>query len=297
MTGRVRLKTLREYQQQGVEIISRRNILLGDDCGLGKTVQAVRGVHGISGPKLVVCLKPAKAQWRDEIFEEAPGSDVYVCQEGGRFFETPPWKDLAYCDWVVIHYEALRLIHPVLKDVQWGAIIVDEAHKLKNPKTVTKRCLRQLKATRRIALTGTPMDKKPTELWSILNFLEPRKYSSYWLWSNSYERYDRSRGYPKYLGPKCLDNMFKVIGGDFVRRRKHEVASDLPQKNVFRIPVDMTDEQMILFSEVMSSMDIEADVGGIIRVIPNVLSKMSLAQQVVSCPRGIGYDIDSCKVE
>ena len=111
-------------------------------------------------------------------------------------------------DVLIIHWAALRLI-PELKQISWHHIIADEAHRICNRKTQTSVFLKQIKAKYKTALTGTPTDGRPDKLWSILNWLYPKQYTSFWKFNKEYSVMDivYPGGYRVFIKPKNIDKL------------------------------------------------------------------------------------------
>jgi superfamily II DNA or RNA helicase len=167
---------LRPYQRTGLSwlaFLDRLGIgaLLADDMGLGKTVQvlaleAYLREREPRPPTLIVCPLSVLGNWRREIERFTPSLKVSVHHGAAR---TPnPSTDL-----VLTTYQVAARDADVLAAVEWDRIVLDEAQHVKNATGVTARALRRIPARHRIALTGTPVENRLTELWSIADFLNP----------------------------------------------------------------------------------------------------------------------------
>ena len=196
-------RTLRDYQVEGLRWLrynftKGRGAILGDEMGLGKTAQSVtllqclRSLHGVSGPFLIVVPLSTLPHWQRELAEwtelhsvifhgNKAARDMIAIHEWARAGAAlnargaPSAAALATpkFDVVVTTYEMLVTAEALfLKVANWGYLVVDEAHRLKNRESRALRTLRQLPVGGRLALTGTPLQNHVSELWSILNFLD-----------------------------------------------------------------------------------------------------------------------------
>jgi hypothetical protein len=175
---------LRPYQQRGYSWLAflRRYGLgacLADDMGLGKTLQTITLLLDVKGqspklsPTLVVCPTSVVGNWRHEIQRFAPGLKIYTHQGTERLSGKTFVKQLKGVDVVLTSYPLLARDRETLETVEWSSVILDEAQNIKNSTTKQAQAARALKSEHRIALTGTPVENRLTELWSILHFLNP----------------------------------------------------------------------------------------------------------------------------
>ena len=174
---------LRPYQRRGVawmKFLTDRGFgaLLADDMGLGKTIQTIGWILGNcaisrSTPFLVVAPLTLLSNWRHEFAKFAPGLRVYVHQGDGRALAQGFARAAAESDVVVTSYSLLVRDYSAVRRVAWAGLVLDEAQAVKNPDTRAARAARALGAPRRVALTGTPVENSPTDVWSIEDFLNP----------------------------------------------------------------------------------------------------------------------------
>ena len=186
---------LRPYQLTGLRFLSslvanRVNGILADDMGLGKTVQAIalvaraREAGACAGPHLILDPKAVLPNWGAEFARWAPGLDVVVYDGGAeerkalRAARLPRGGGQPSFDALITHYDLALRDTRHLKPVQWGLLIVDEGHRLKNADAALSRALRALTAAHRILLTGTPLQNSLHELWALLNFVLPKVFDS-----------------------------------------------------------------------------------------------------------------------
>jgi superfamily II DNA or RNA helicase len=171
--------TLRPYQERGLAwlaAMAERGLggCLADDMGLGKTIQIIAlHLHRAEraetrGPTLVVCPTSLLGNWEREITRFGPGTPVRRYHGGDRTLQRVTSGEI-----VLATYGLLRTDAAALAEVNWGLIVADEAQNVKNPFAYTAQQLRTIPAAARIALTGTPVENRLTELWSLLDWTTP----------------------------------------------------------------------------------------------------------------------------
>ena len=180
---------LRPYQQVGVRwlhLLARLGLgaCLADDMGLGKTIQVLSlllvlknqtDTRSTTTPSLLVAPASLLANWASEIERFAPGLEVLLAHPSAMSASELNAVDatrLASRDLVITSYGTLLRL-PWLKQMQWRLVVIDEAQAIKNPNAKQTRAIKQLSATARIALTGTPVENRLEDLWSIFDFLNP----------------------------------------------------------------------------------------------------------------------------
>lgn len=271
------MKALLPFQAEMVPTLADRNILLADDCGLGKTIQAIEATKRYSkGPVLIVCPRNVKAWWAQEILNQEAGVP-YVCGPAGRDI---PWGDIFPraqghpLKYVIVHPEAVRYAVLDLKAIQWDWIVVDEAHRFKNRKAVQTKALRTLKARRRTAMTATPYGRHPGDMWALLRWLYPRRFTSYWRWYDkyvdSYQPPDKPYSIPR--GPKNLKAMAREISDIYRRRTKEEVGLDLPPLTYADVPVMIDGDTEGLYRQLLT--DMYAEIHGKEVILENALVRV-----------------------
>jgi SNF2 family DNA or RNA helicase len=135
----------------------------------------------------------------------------------------------------IVHWNVLRLM-PELRQVQWFHVIADEVHRAKNRKAQVTKSLKLIRAARKTALSGTPADDKPEDLWSIINWLWPKYYTSYWKFIRRHCLYEDAKTheggqtYRKFLGVANVDELHREMAPWYIRRLKEDVLEDLPDK-------------------------------------------------------------------
>ena len=178
--------TLRPYQETGVRWLHLLSTLglgacLADDMGLGKTMQVLalmlvlRRAAQLKGPSLLVAPASLLANWTSEIERFAPRLITIVAHPSSiptrelRSFDADRVKDI---DLVITSYGSLVRVPELLK-IPWQLAILDEAQAIKNPGTKQTRTVKQIQAKARIAVTGTPVENRLGDLWSIFDFINP----------------------------------------------------------------------------------------------------------------------------
>ena len=173
---------LRAYQRRGVDWLQFLTehgfgALLADDMGLGKTIQVIAWMlltrQRGKGPLLVVAPLTLLANWRHEFAKFAPSLSVYVHQGDGRHRASGFRRAVAAADVTLTSYNLLVKDYAGFSETAWSALVLDEAQVIKNPDTQTARAVRALTPSRRIALTGTPVENTVADIWSIEEFLNP----------------------------------------------------------------------------------------------------------------------------
>ena len=237
--------TLRPYQAEGFRWLARLASLgfggiLADEMGLGKTLQMIALVKSLrdegrlDGPVLVACPASLVFNWVDEFARFAPDVPV-VALEGSR-----PHREalLARAGGeacvVAASYDRVRIDGPQLAGVEWGLVVLDEAQYIKNHATKTTRAVKRLRSRLRFALTGTPVENRLSELWSIFDFLMPG-------FLGSYERF-RERYELGIIGEdeKTAARLRALVEPFLLRRCKADVLTDLPAKfeSIRYVPLD-----------------------------------------------------------
>ena len=247
--------TLLPFQRDDADWLMRQNSLLANDCGLGKTVTAVESAKQYAkGPILVICPRLVK-EWWAEVIEAQDAGYVGVCQRAGRGI---PWKKVADWGtrrplaWVIVHPAAVRINTSWLASVHWDWIICDEAHRFKNRKAKQTKALWRLHARRRVMLTATPWGRSPADMWALLHWLHPAKFSSYWRFFENYVQYYKPKGqfYKIVSGPKNLEQLARVVAPYYRRRTKDEVL-DLPALTYTDAPVLINGKQERLYLQLV----------------------------------------------
>jgi SNF2 family DNA or RNA helicase len=303
------------YQEEAIARCIKSDQLIADECGLGKTLIAIETVKRLRAtkspewqrPVLVLAPKSSGWQWTDMIFQQAGDEQlIYQLGQAGRGLPEYISDEDANKTWIISHYEALLHVGSKIQETIWSVIIADEAHRIKNRKAQRAKWLKSLTGARKIALTGTPMEKSPADLWSILNWVDHENFRSYWAWWDEYVDSRRNwAGYIDILGAKNLEKLSRVVSPYMLRRTKEEVAPQLPPKIMQRIGVQMLEAQENFYRQIQKAKDIELELEDMTKtklerdplLIKNVLSKIIRLQQVSSDPRLLELDAKSGKLD
>ena len=222
---------LRDYQLSGyrwLRFLGEQQLggVLADDMGLGKTVQALAALLAErgAGPSLVVAPTSVLHNWAAEAARFTPELSVAVLHGASR-----DRVELAEHDLLITSYALLRRDIERLEGLQLHAVVLDEAQAIKNPDSQTSRAARRLRAHRRLALTGTPIENHLRELWSLFEFLMPGFFGRR-------ARFDERYGAGD---PQALSALRARVRPFVLRRLKSEVASELPPRTetVLRCPL------------------------------------------------------------
>ncbi|TFB13568.1 DEAD/DEAH box helicase [Filobacillus milosensis] len=205
--------------------------LLADDMGLGKTVQVIAFLSHLKDigkltPTLLVLPKSLIENWKNEMHNFAPEltHSPYV-HIGANRLKDP--KTISHFDIVLTTYDTLVRDQIVLGQIDWEMVISDEAQKIKNPSTSTSRVIKALKNKGRIALTGTPVENNLTELWSIVDFVQPGLLGSLNEFKKKYESAIKNGESYDHIQSRLEEEM-KLV---FKRRtKKGELENQLPKK-------------------------------------------------------------------
>jgi superfamily II DNA or RNA helicase len=239
---------LRPYQRAGLARLRFWDDLgvggcLADDMGLGKTVQVLAFLAGRprGKPSLVVAPRSLLFNWRAEAARFAPDLRVAEHAVSARAADAAAFAAAtADADLVLTTYGLVRRDAPWLKDVAFDCVVLDEAQAVKNAGSDVAKATRLLRASRRLALSGTPVENRPAELWSLFEFLQPGLLGS--------ERaFDEAFG--KNGGPEGPRRLGRALRPFLLRRTKEEAAPDLPAKTEQVLPCVLEGAERRLYDE------------------------------------------------
>ncbi len=244
---------LRPYQRRGFSWLAFLDRLglgacLADDMGLGKTVQLLALLlHRRSGPALLICPLSVLGNWQREAARFAPSLRVHVLHGADR----PEPAALAGADVVLTTYATATRDADALAAIGWDRVVLDEAQHIKNSASATARALRRLPARVRIALTGTPVENRLAELWSILDFLNPGLLASAHTFRARY-----AVPIERYADEDAAARLRQATRPYLLRRVKSDpaVIADLPDKRHVRHLCGLTAEQSTLYRAVLDEM-------------------------------------------
>ena len=240
------------YQEQGaMHLAFGRRAMLADDMGLGKTVQAIAAaalLKELRGIERVLVITPAslKHQWAREIrrFTSLPVTVV----QGGQIARRQAYRENAF--FTIVNYELVRRDLVELEQLRPSLIILDEAQRIKNWRAKTAIVVKQLKSRYAFVLTGTPLENRLDELYSIFQFLDPRILGPLWHFNDRfYDLEERADGSYKVIGYKNFAELRATVEPYSVRRTRDEVLKDLPERIDNNFFVEMTDPQWQAYDE------------------------------------------------
>ncbi len=308
--------TMRPYQDSGLSWLVFLHELgtggvLADDMGLGKTLQTLalllhlkneRKKKEEAGEKpgrhltLIVAPTSVVPNWLREIEKFAPSLKAVMWHGADRH----ELKDeLDAHDIVITSYALLRRDEEQLSKLSLGYAILDEAQQIKNPMSATAKAAKRLDAHRRLALTGTPIENRLSEIWSIFDYVAPGLLG------------DLARFEQRYATPidrgdsKAAARLRAAIHPFVLRRTKEEVAKDLPEKIEIEQAVDLATEQQKLYGQVLQEVRAsvlgEIDKVGLAKSQIQILAALTRLRQVACDPRLLGLprafgDEDSSKM-
>ncbi|MEV4637938.1 SNF2-related protein [Actinoplanes sp. NPDC049548] len=283
---------LRPYQERGLSWLSflaRLGLggILADDMGLGKTAQTLslllsERVEGHRpAPTLLVCPMSLVSNWQKEAARFAPDLRVHVHHGGTRKRDDEFLGAVAESDVVITTYGTALRDLDVLRTVQWGRVVCDEAQAIKNSGTRQAQAVRAIPARTRLALTGTPVENHLAELWSIMEFANPGLLGPA-------KRFRRRFQEPiEVRGDADATAALKRATGPFVLRRlktDKSIISDLPEKNEMKVWCTLTPEQATLYQAVVEDMMAVIEGSEGIQRRGNVIAAMTKLKQVCNHP-------------
>uniref|UniRef100_A0A0N5BZ03 Chromatin-remodeling complex ATPase chain Iswi n=1 Tax=Strongyloides papillosus TaxID=174720 RepID=A0A0N5BZ03_STREA len=251
---------LRDYQIRGLNwliSLEENNIngILADEMGLGKTLQTIsllgymKHYKGINGPFLIILPKSTITNWENEFHKWCPTLKTVVLK--GTVEERN--EIIKECilpskfEVLLTNYELVMKNMSVLQKFTWKYIVIDEGHRIKNDKSKLSECVRRLKSTNRLLITGTPLQNDLHELWSLLNFLMPEHFSD----SESFDSL--------FSTENCLSNndeiilkLHKILKPFLLRRIKSDVETTLLPKKELKVYVGLSGMQRKYYQNILT---------------------------------------------
>ncbi len=290
--------TLRDYQRHGLSFLVHTSSLglgpvLADDMGLGKTLQALAWLQHLvdeepnAGPTLVVCPASVVHVWKREAARFTPKLNVLVLGRGRDRFKQ--WDEIAGADLVVTNYALLRRDVARWREVDLRAYVLDEAQNIKNPDTAVAKAARSLQARNRLALTGTPLENRPLDVWSIVSCLNPGYLGS------------RNEFQDRFGNPEHPESAYRLLSAKLrpilLRRTKDQVAPELPERIEERLECELTQGQRQLYmTELRRSrekvIDMAEDDPELSRNRVAVLAVLTRLRQICCHPALVGGDAE-----
>lgn len=290
---------LRDYQKRGLSWLHYLERLglngcLADDMGLGKTVQVIarliqeREIATEQGsrqlpPTLLVAPTSVVGNWHHELHKFAPHLTAAVHHGSDRVKEAKAFKALCRThDVVITSFNLARKDAKLLADITWHRVVLDEAQNIKNPKTAQTKAILKLNAHHRLALTGTPVENRLLDLWSIFNFLNPG-----YLGTQSQFRKQFELPIQKDNSASRSATLKKLVEPFILRRVKTDQAiiKDLPDKVEQKLFCNLTKEQASLYEAVLKDVNEQLKQTEGIQRKGVILATLTKLKQICNHPR------------
>lgn len=291
--------TLRDYQKRGLSWLYYLEQLgingcLADDMGLGKTVQVIaRLVQEREqaskadlkrlAPTLLIAPTSVVGNWEHELHRFAPHLKVVVHHGSDRTTDSKEFKTLCRThDVVITSFTLVRKDANLLSDLTWHRIVLDEAQNIKNPKTAQTKSILKLNANHRLALTGTPVENRLLDLWSIFNFLNPGYLGNQTQFRKQFElpiQRDNSQ---------TRSTTLKKLVEPFILRRvktDQSIIKDLPDKVEQKLFCNLTKEQASLYEAVLKDVEKDLKAAEGIQRKGIILATLTKLKQICNHPR------------
>jgi SNF2 family DNA or RNA helicase len=299
---------MRPYQKHGFDFLChltrmRLGGILADDMGLGKTLQTLAWLAWLKDqhkkdpkPALVICPASVLYNWKREANRFTPGLKVMVLESGAARHNLR--KQIPEYDLIVTNYALLRRDLEELQKFAFRAIILDEAQFIKNPAAQVTQSVKQLRADHRLALTGTPLENRLLDLWSIVDFIQPSYLGNQDHFTETYEPRGADAESAQRIARRRLSAKLRPL---LVRRLKQHVAKDLPERIEQRRDCELGEEQRKLYlaelrrsrEQVMKTVAEK----GLNKSKIHVLAALTRLRQICCHPKLVGNDTASGKTE
>ncbi|MDJ0572747.1 MAG: DEAD/DEAH box helicase [Pleurocapsa sp. MO_192.B19] len=285
---------LREYQQRGVSWLNYLENLglngcLADDMGLGKTVQVIarliqeRNNNTQVAPTLLIAPTSVIGNWQKEIAKFAPHLQSMIHHGSSRSKDVSQFQqEIASHDVIITSYTLVRKDAKLFDRIDWQRIVLDEAQNIKNPKAAQTKAILKLNAPHRLALTGTPVENRLLDLWSIFNFLNPGYLGKQTQFRKAFEipiQKDSDR-------TKAL-TLKKLVEPFILRRVKTDknIIKDLPDKVEQKVYCNLTPEQASLYEAVVQDIEQQIEEKSGMERKGLILSTLMKLKQICNHPR------------
>ena len=299
---------LRPYQKDGFDFLChltriRMGGILADDMGLGKTLQTLAWLAWLKDrngkdpkPSLVICPASVLHNWRREANRFTPQLRVLILESGAARHNLR--KQIPQHDLIVTNYALLRRDLEALQKFAFRAAILDEAQFIKNPGAQVTQSVKQLKSEHRLALTGTPLENRLLDLWSITDFIQPSYLGNQEQFAETYEPRGENAEAAQRIARRRLSAKLRPL---LLRRLKKHVAKDLPDRIEQRRDCDLDEEQRKLYlaelrrsrEQVMKTVAEK----GLNKSKIHVLAALTRLRQICCHPKLVGSDAISGKTE
>jgi SNF2 family DNA or RNA helicase len=287
-----------QHQVDGVRLGARlSSFILADEMGLGKsleaaTVAAVDFQRDWAERILIVCPSFLKWNWAEDLEKLTNYSFVIL---NGTPKQRREIMETFSADILITNYEQIVNDRDLLAMHEWDIVIVDEAHFIKGRNSKRSKAVRAIKRRRGFALTGSPMLNRPDELWALLNFCDPERFSSYWKFVN---RFCVMGGWQskQIVGAKNKDELRGILSEYMIRRLKRDCL-DLPDKQIVPVYVDLHPKQRVAYDQLDAELKLDIPGDPNPMEAENILTKMLRLKQVAATPACVGLPDDSYKLD
>lgn len=245
-----------------------KSVLIAHDMGLGKTVTAIsldvekRKSFDLPAKTLIICPLAVISSWHKHFNEWAPHLKVLSIDNKNRkpfmaameaTFNHALKRESNGYDVFIMHYPAVRLEKDVAK-YPWFHVICDEVHGLQDRNSAQTKAVKAIKGLYKTGLSGTPVFNKPDDLWSILNWLYPKYWKSYWGYFKRYINWVEYDGYRSIIGVRNEEELQEVMASFFSSIKKETVLKDLPEKYYSKVKVKLHPQQAKAYKQMKKDM-------------------------------------------
>jgi SNF2 family DNA or RNA helicase len=312
---------IRSYQVEGAKfLVDKRGAILGDRCGLGKTMTALLACrYATAQTILITCPKNLKSWWIKEIVSVASVySDAVKIQEHSALPTVFVTTKRGIQQYILTHYEQFRgrgktpsPITQTITMLDYDIHIIDECHKIKNRKSQQSKWLKHIKAGFRWGLTGTPVAEFPHDLWSLLNWIDPKVFNNFYHFVATY----CEMAWNMYSGRRepvnLTDEGRRMLRDDtksyLLVRTLDDVGMELPSVTITDIPLELSDDHKKFYCRVQKEIIIDLKnnhidlwAGNITDdqlVITTAGARFTRLHQVCSDPGVFQQTVESAKVD
>ncbi len=234
------------YQKEGIEFsVCKRGVIIADEMGLGKTLQAIttaRLKKELFNFKktLVICPASLKYQWKQEI--EKFSSEKALVVEGNKKERYQIYKN-SDAFFLIANYEAVLRDVTIIKNYPPDLVILDEAQRIKNYETKTSTAVKSIPRKHSLVITGTPIENRLIDLYSVMNFIDPELLAPLWEFSMQHCYFDKSKK-NKITGYFNLQALKEKLDKVVIRRLKKDVMAQLPELSEITVPIELSPEQL-----------------------------------------------------
>lgn len=283
---------LREYQAQDVTFIASQ-VYAGvfNEQRTGKTPTMCRVLERVSQRSVIICPASLVLNWRDEV-------TVWTSMKPLVAMGTKKRRELMYKEFyemggvLIVGKETARNDVDMLQSLKIHTLVVDEAHFLRNRRSKQSESIVKIGRTvkRRYALTGTPATSSPADVFGILHFLDPERWSSYWQFAERYFKISKGFGSSKLVGKfkstarqREYEELLNIVS---VQRKRRDVMKWLPDKQYQTVKLKLEGIQKRAYDEMLTTFEVE----GIELDAPTVLAQLTRLRQLTSVPSVLGLD-------